>query len=122
MPIADALIEPSDPPKLFCAECKSEVDPAAVRCAICGNPLDVPDAMIATNTILPAVPEKPKTDYMLSAEIFSVVLIAGFALFEFFLRTGMIASKNQGHGWGLAMVVYLVALLVILWAVFSEKP
>jgi hypothetical protein len=106
---------------VYCAECSCEVDPAAWLCATCGKNLHEPDATTSTRLLAPAASKNSKPDFMIGAEIFSILLIVVFSILHFGFRMDLIPAKNSGHLYGSLMVVYLVVLFIILWADVSDR-
>jgi hypothetical protein len=121
MPIALSPIQPSAPPPVYCAECGCEVDPIAWLCATCGMNLHEPGAMTSVRPYAPVTSKNSKTDFMLGAEIFSILSVVGFIILHIGLRSGLIPAWNPGHPIGSPAVVYLIGLSIILWVILTDR-
>jgi hypothetical protein len=114
-------VQSSAPPPVYCAECGCQVDPAAWLCATCGKNLHEPGAATLERLDAPATSKNSKPDFMISAEIFAILLIVGFFILDIGLRTHLIPAWIPGHPFGSPFVIYLIVIFVILWADISDR-
>ena len=121
-PYGTSPIQPSAPPPVYCAECGCEVNPIAWLCATCGRNLHEPGAMTSIRPYAPVTSKNSKTDFMLGAEIFEILLVVGFMILYIGLRIGWIPAWNPGHPFGSPFIMYLIALGIILWLIVTDRP
>lgn len=113
---------PSGRSPIYCAECGCEVDPTAWLCANCGKNLHEPDAMTSTRPYAPVTSKNSKPDFILGAEIFSILLIVVFYVLDIGLQMNLIPAKSPGHPLSSFSVVFLVVIFVILLDLVSDRP
>lgn len=69
----------------------------------------------------PATTKNSKPHRIIGAEIFAIVLIAGYYILRIGIGMGWIPAKNPGHLFGSPLVVLLAIVLVIIWADLSDR-
>jgi hypothetical protein len=118
MPIASAH---STPPSWFCTECGCEVDPAVWLCATCGKNLHEPGAITSERLDTPATSKNFKPDFIIGAEIFAILLIVGYFILRIGIGFHLIPAWIPGHPYGSPAVIFMIVILVILWADMTDR-
>jgi hypothetical protein len=77
--------------------------------------------MTTTRLDAPATSKNTKLRVMIGAQIFAALVLVLFFVLDFGLRSGLIPDKNPGHPFGSPSVVLPALLLVILWALLSDR-
>jgi hypothetical protein len=122
MSLEEPEILPPEQPTLYCTECGSDVYPTALLCATCGRNLHEPGATTSERLDAPATSKNSKPDFMMGAEIFSILLIVGYFILYIGLRTHLIPAWIPGHPFGSPFVIFLIVVLIIFWGLVTDRP